>query len=53
MSTKAKRPKLKLIQGGGEGGPPPAPSTGVPLAGRPEYEAQMRAWRKHGCPRPY
>jgi hypothetical protein len=25
---------------------------GVPLEGRPEYEAHMAAWRKHGCPRP-
>lgn len=52
MSRKSKRPHLKLIQGGGEGGEALRPGA-VPLAGRPEYEAQMRAWRKHGCPRPY
>lgn len=36
----AKRSGLRVIEGG------------VPLQGRPEYEAHMKAWREHGCPRP-
>jgi hypothetical protein len=46
------RRKLRLIQGGGEGGPAAPNPNAVPLEGRPEYEAHMAAWRKHGCPRP-
>lgn len=49
----AKRSRLRSIDGGAEPlADDPRQGPSVPLEGRPEYEAHMAAWRKHGCPRP-
>lgn len=43
------RRRLKLLQGGGES-PTARQEDPAPLEGRPEYVANMEAWRAAGCP---
>lgn len=47
---RADRRRLRLLQGGGEGGQPELADF-KPLKDRPEYQANMAAWRAAGCPR--
>jgi hypothetical protein len=51
-AERAERRRLKLLQGGGEGGQAAERKSpdAVPLEGRPEYEAHMAAWRAAGEP---
>lgn len=51
-AEREERKRLRAMDGGGEGGESERSQKSVPLEGRPEYEAHMAAWRKHGCPRP-
>lgn len=52
-AEREERQRLKLLEGGGEPNAAPAshpfPRGAVPLEDRPEYQAQMTAWKASGA----